>query len=91
MLRTGSDGCIVNLRRCSNVSHRAFGAHLIRDPRQDLRADVEKYQDSKSRTRHSCMTVAIRPLNVKELAEALVVDFDAAQQGGIPKLNPNWR
>ena len=38
-----------------------------------------------------CMTVAIRPLYVKELAEVLAVDFDAAQQGDIPKLNPNWR
>jgi ankyrin repeat protein len=38
-----------------------------------------------------CMTVAIRPLAVEELAEVLTVDFDAAQQGGIPKLNPNWR
>jgi ankyrin repeat protein len=38
-----------------------------------------------------CMTVAIRPLRVEELAEVLAVDFDAAQQGDIPKLNPNWR
>ena len=38
-----------------------------------------------------CLTVAIRPLRVEELAEVLAVDFDAAQQGGIPKLNPNWR
>ncbi|KAI0268979.1 ankyrin repeat-containing domain protein [Russula aff. rugulosa BPL654] len=38
-----------------------------------------------------CMTVAIRPLGVEELAEILTVDFDAAQQGDIPKLNPNWR
>jgi ankyrin repeat protein len=38
-----------------------------------------------------CMTVAVRPLGVEELAEVLAVDFDAAQRGGIPKLNPNWR
>jgi ankyrin repeat protein len=38
-----------------------------------------------------CLTVAIRPLRVEELAEVVAVDFDAAQQGGIPKLNPNWR
>jgi hypothetical protein len=38
-----------------------------------------------------CLTVAIRPLRVEELAEVLAIDFDAAQQGGIPKLNPNWR
>ena len=38
-----------------------------------------------------CLTVATRPLRVEELAEMVAVDFDAAQQGGIPKLNPNWR
>jgi len=38
-----------------------------------------------------CLTVAMRPLRVEELAEVLAVDFDAAPQGGIPKLNPDWR
>ena len=33
--------------------------------------------------------MAIRPLEVKELAEVLAVDFDDAE--GIPKLKPNWR
>ena len=37
-----------------------------------------------------CLTVAIRPLRVEELAELLAYDFDAAE-GGIPKVNPNWR
>jgi hypothetical protein len=36
-----------------------------------------------------CLTVAIRPLHVKELAEVLAVDFDAT--GGIPKLDENLR
>jgi hypothetical protein len=36
-----------------------------------------------------CLVVAIRPLEVEELAEVLAVDFDDAE--GIPKLNPNWR
>ena len=38
-----------------------------------------------------CLVFSIRPLRVKELAEVLAVDFDAVQQGNIPKLNPNWR
>src|SRR3984885_13109257 len=38
-----------------------------------------------------CLTVAIRPLRVEELAEVLAVDFDTARRDGIPKLNPNWR
>ncbi|KAH9073520.1 ankyrin repeat-containing domain protein [Lactarius deliciosus] len=37
-----------------------------------------------------CLTVAIRPLSVAELAELLAFDFDGAK-GGIPELNPNWR
>jgi ankyrin repeat protein len=38
-----------------------------------------------------CLTVAVRPLNVGELAEVLAVDFDAMRRDGIPKLNPDWR
>jgi ankyrin repeat protein len=38
-----------------------------------------------------CLTVAIRPLRVDELAEVLAVDFNAVRLGEIPKLNPNWR
>ena len=37
-----------------------------------------------------CLTVAIRPLNVAELAELLAFDFDVAE-GEMPKLKPNWR
>lgn len=36
-----------------------------------------------------CLTVAVRPLRLQELAEVLAVDFNAA--GGIPKLNEDWR
>ena len=36
-----------------------------------------------------CLTVAIRPLCVEELAEVLAVDFGAT--GGIPKLNKDLR
>ena len=35
-----------------------------------------------------CLVAAIRPLQVKELAEILAFDFNAE---GIPKLNPDWR
>jgi hypothetical protein len=38
-----------------------------------------------------CLTVAIRPLRVEELAEVLTVDFDGTGRDGIPRLNPNWR
>ena len=35
-----------------------------------------------------CLVAAVRPLQVKELAEVLVFDFNVE---GIPKLNPGWR
>ena len=39
-----------------------------------------------------CLTVAIRPLRVKELAEILALDFDSdGTEGAIPKLNQDWR
>jgi hypothetical protein len=38
-----------------------------------------------------CLAIAVRPLRVEELAEVLAVDFDVASNGGIPKLNPEWR
>jgi ankyrin repeat protein len=38
-----------------------------------------------------CVTVAVRPLRVEELAEVLAVDFDAARNAGIPNLKPDWR
>ena len=36
-----------------------------------------------------CLTVAVRPLGVEELAEVLAIDFDAT--GGIPELNEDLR
>jgi ankyrin repeat protein len=36
-----------------------------------------------------CLTVAVRPLRVEELAEVLAIDFDS--MGGIPKLNEDLR
>jgi ankyrin repeat protein len=36
-----------------------------------------------------CLTAAVRPLAVEELAEVLAIDFDVA--GGIPKLNKDFR
>jgi hypothetical protein len=37
-----------------------------------------------------CLTVAVRPLRLEELAEVLAFDFDEALEG-IPKLNADWR
>ena len=53
--------------------------------------DINKANREHAHRLLHCLAVAIRPLRVEELAEVLVVDFDAARQGGIPKLNPDWR
>ena len=38
-----------------------------------------------------CLTVAVRPLYVEELAELLAFDFEASSSGGIPALKEDWR
>jgi ankyrin repeat protein len=51
--------------------------------------EIKKPNRNHARRLLQCLVVAIRPLDVKELAEVLAVDFDDAE--GIPKLKPNWR
>ena len=38
-----------------------------------------------------CLTVAVRPLSVEELAELLAFDFEASSSEGIPTLKEDWR
>jgi hypothetical protein len=38
-----------------------------------------------------CLTVAVRPLRVAELAEVLAIDFGTASRGERSKLNTDWR
>ena len=38
-----------------------------------------------------CLTVAVRPLSVEELAELLAFDFEASSSEGIPALKEDWR
>jgi ankyrin repeat protein len=51
--------------------------------------EIKKPNRLHARRLLQCLAVAIRPLNVKELAEVLAVDFDDAD--GIPRLKTNWR
>jgi len=53
--------------------------------------DINKANREHAHRLLHCLTVAIRPLRVEELAEILAVDFSSARQGGIPKLKPDWR
>ena len=53
--------------------------------------EINKANREHARRLLQCLTVALRPLRVEELAEILAIDFDAPTQRGIPKLNPKWR
>jgi hypothetical protein len=53
--------------------------------------EINKANREHARRLLQCLTVALRPLRVDELAEVLAIDFNAPSHGGIPQLNPNWR
>jgi ankyrin repeat protein len=53
--------------------------------------EINKANRQHARRLLQCLTVALRPLRVEELAEVLAIDFDAPAHGGIPQLNPKWR
>jgi ankyrin repeat protein len=53
--------------------------------------EINKANREHARRLLQCLTVALRPLRVEELAEVLAINFDASAQGGIPQLNPKWR
>ena len=53
--------------------------------------EINKANREHARRLLQCLTVALRPLRVEELAEVLAIDFDAPTKGGIPQLNPKWR
>jgi hypothetical protein len=96
MLHTGLDGCIVSLRlrQCLPPSVRRTLDELpetLDETYEQVLTNIKRVNREHAIRLLHCLTVAIRPLRVKELAEVLAVDFDAAKQGGIPKLNPNWR
>jgi hypothetical protein len=53
--------------------------------------EINKANREHARRLLQCLTVALRPLRVEELAEVLAIDFDALPQQGVPQLNPKWR
>ncbi|KAH9044076.1 ankyrin repeat-containing domain protein [Lactarius deliciosus] len=52
--------------------------------------EIKKANQAHAYRMLQCLTVAVRPLSVAELAELLAFDFDVAK-GGIPELNSDWR
>ena len=53
--------------------------------------EINKANREHARRLLQCLTVALRPLRVEELAEVLAIDFNAPTHGGIPQLNAKWR
>ena len=53
--------------------------------------EINKANRDHARRLLQCLTVALRPLRIEELAEVLAIDFNAPCHGGIAQLNPNWR
>ena len=53
--------------------------------------DINKANRDHAHRLLQCLTVAVRPLRVAELAEVLAIDFETASHGGTPKLNTDWR
>ena len=52
---------------------------------------INKTQKDNAHRLLQCLTVAVRPLLVKELAELLAFDFEASNSGGLPTLKEDWR
>ena len=52
---------------------------------------ISKSQKDNAHRLLQCLTVAVRPLLVEELAELLAFDFHASNSGGIPTLKEDWR
>ena len=53
--------------------------------------DINKANRDLAHRLLQCLTVAVRPLRVAELAEVLAVDFGTGSRGGRSKLNTDWR
>jgi ankyrin repeat protein len=52
---------------------------------------ISKAQKDNGHRLLQCLTVAVRPLLVEELAELLAFDFQASTSGGIPTFKEDWR
>ena len=52
---------------------------------------ISKAQKNNAHRLLQCLTVAVRPLLVEELAELLAFDFQASTAGGLPTLKEDWR
>src|SRR6201996_5065524 len=81
------------LRQCLPQSVRRTLNELpssLDDTYERVMMGIKRANQSHAYRMLQCLTVAIRPLTVAELAELLAFDFEVAE-GEMPKLNSNWR
>ena len=79
------------LRRCFPPSVRRILEELpesLDETYERILREIGKPNQGHAHRLLQCLVVAIRPLEVKELAEVLAFDFNT---GGMPQLNPGWR
>ena len=82
------------LRHCLPPSVRGILEELpetLDETYERVLREINKANREHARRLLQCLTVALRPLRVEELAEVLAIDFNAPAHGGIPQSNPNWR
>ena len=82
------------LRHCLPVSVRQMLEELpetLDKTYERILMEINKAKREHAHRLLQCLTVAVRPLRVAELAEVLAVDFGTASGGGISKLNADWR
>ena len=82
------------LRHCFPPNLRQFLNELpesLDETYERILRGINKAQKDNARRLLQCLTVAVRPLRVEELAELLAFDFQATSSGGIPKLKEDWR
>jgi len=80
------------LRHCLPPSVRRILAELpasLDETYERILLDIPKANQEHAHRLLQCLTVAIRPLKVDELAEVLAIDFSAT--GGTPRLNEDLR
>jgi len=82
------------LRHCFPQNLRQFLNELpetLDETYERILRSINKAQKDHARRLLHCLTIAVRPLRVEELAELLAFDFQTSSSRGIPKLKEDWR
>src|SRR5258708_40314993 len=82
------------LRHCFPQNLRQFLNELpetLDETYEQILKGINKAQKDNAHRLLQCLTVAVRPPRVEELAELLAFDFQASNSGGMPKFKEDWR